>query len=88
MLLRKKIDLLEIGSIRKKICKFLVDEYIDTNDLSIKINSKKELAEKLGMPRPSLSRELILMRNNNILDFSLKEIKIKDITLIENTLFN
>lgn len=87
VILNRKINLIELDSIRRKICKILLDNYKRNNSYVYKIKSKKELAEELGIPRPSLSRELIKMKDMGIIDFTLKEIKITDLEGLEDELF-
>ena len=81
VILNRKINLIELDSIRRKICKILLDNYKKNNSYVYKIDSKKELAEELGIPRPSLSRELIKMKEMGLIDFNLKEIIIIDLKL-------
>ena len=87
VILNRKINLIELDSIRRKICKILLDNYKKNNTYSYKISSKKELAEELGIPRPSLSRELINMKDLGLIDFNLKEIIITDLEGLEDEFF-
>ena len=48
--------------------------------------TKEKLAESLGITRPSLSRELINMKDLGLIDYSRSHIKILDLEEIENTL--
>ena len=45
--------------------------------------SKKEWADKLGVQRPSLSRELMNMKKDGLIDYDRKNIKILDLEEIE-----
>ena len=87
VILNRKINLIELDSIRRKICKILLDNYKSNNTYSYKISSKKELAEELGIPRPSLSRELINMKELGLIDFNLKEIIITNLEGLEEEFF-
>ncbi|MDY4252953.1 MULTISPECIES: Crp/Fnr family transcriptional regulator [unclassified Clostridium] len=87
VILNRKINLIELDSIRRKVCKILLDNYKKNNTYSYKISSKKELAEELGIPRPSLSRELINMKDLGLIDFNLKEIIITDLEGLEDEFF-
>ena len=61
--LNKSIERLSYNSIRQKISNYILDEYNKQNSHLININmTKQKLAETLGIPRPSLSRELINMK--------------------------
>ena len=48
--------------------------------------TKQKLSEILGIPRPSLSRELINMKDLGIIDYSRDFIKILDKEELENLL--
>ena len=62
--LNKSIERLSYNSIRQKISNYILDEYNKQNSHLININmTKQKLAETLGIPRPSLSRELINMKD-------------------------
>jgi len=79
LVLNKKVKMLSLESIRKKIENFLMEEYKKQGSDTIKVSlSRKEMAEHMGIQRPSLSRELIKMRKEEIIEFDKKVIIIKD----------
>lgn len=79
LLLTDKIDAISLKTIREKIKDFLKYEFYLQASKTIRLNiSKKELAEKLGVQRTSLSRELNKMRKDGLIDFDAKTITIKD----------
>lgn len=83
--LNKKVTLLSFESLRQKICYFILSEYKKQNTLSLHLPmSKKALSEYLGVQRPSLSRELINMKNDNLIDFDRSTIKIIDLEHISS----
>lgn len=87
LMMNKKIRVLSLDTIRKKICSFLISEYKRQKSNYIEIGiSKKELSERMGIQRPSLSRELINMKNDNLIDIDKNIIKIFDIEDIEGEL--
>jgi CRP-like cAMP-binding protein len=47
---------------------------------------RHELADYLNMPRPSLSREMGLMRKEGIIEFDGSSIKIKNILMLEKSI--
>lgn len=80
LILNKSIERLSYNSIRQKISNYILDEYQKQGSKFININTtKQKLAETLGVPRPSLSRELINMKELNIIDYSKDTIKILDL---------
>lgn len=87
--LNKSITCLSLTNIRQKISNFLLQERTLQGDNLIKLNSTKEkLAESLGITRPSLSRELINMKELGIIDYSRNYIKILDLEELEKILMD
>jgi len=79
LILNKKVKMLSLENIRKKIGNFLMEEYNKQGSNTIKVSlSRKEMAEHMGIQRPSLSRELIKMKKEGIIEFDKKVIIIKD----------
>lgn len=68
--IQSKVKILSQKTIRDKILFYILTEYKRTNKKEIKIKSKEALAMYLNIPRPSLSRELINLKNEGILDFN------------------
>ncbi|WAM33075.1 Crp/Fnr family transcriptional regulator [Caldicellulosiruptor morganii] len=88
LLLNSKLKESTFITLRQKICNFLLEEYKKQKSFKIKLPlSKYELAEKFNVQRPSLSRELIKMREEGLIDFWGKEIWIKNLEKIEDYLF-
>ena len=67
--------------------KILLDMFRENGNTAIIIPMKRhELADYLNMPRPSLSRELGLMRDEGIIEFDGSLIKIKNILILEKSI--
>jgi CRP-like cAMP-binding protein len=87
LMLNKKIEHLSAKSIRGKISSYLLEEYGRNNQNEFTIPMKKhELADYLGIPRPSLSREMIMMKRDGIIDYDGFWIKINDFLTLENSI--
>lgn len=72
-------------SIRDMIITFLRNEFAKQKSSVIKLNiTKQELAEKFGIQRPSLSRELNKMRSTGLVEYDSKSITICDLNIINN----
>lgn len=83
LILTDKINTLTMKTLRQRITEFLAYEYYRQKNPRIKLSmTKKELSEKLGVQRPSLSRELSKMRKDGILEFDAKYITIMDLDSI------
>ncbi|SMC25653.1 cAMP-binding domain of CRP or a regulatory subunit of cAMP-dependent protein kinases [Clostridium acidisoli DSM 12555] len=89
LMLNKKLKNFSYNTIREKVASFLLDIYYVRKKLIFQIDfSRKEMAESLGIPRPSLSRELINMKNEKIIDFHKNTFKILDLNKLEDTILN
>lgn len=78
LILTEKIDAISLKTIRQRIMDFLKYEYHVQKSNTIRLNmSKKDLAQRLGIQRTSLSRELNKMRQDGILDYDAKTITLK-----------
>lgn len=85
IVLSSKLKQVSMKSLRQMICNYLFNIYKNTGKLTIELNmSKKEWAEKLGVQRPSLSRELINMKEDGFIDYDRKTITILDINEIRS----
>ncbi len=75
LILTDKINSIAMKTLRQKILDFLELEYIEQNSDAIKLPmTKKEMAEKFGVQRTSLSRELNKMKKENLINYNSKEI--------------
>ena len=80
LILMGKIKTLALKTIRQCIVEFLLYEYHAQKSTTIKLNmTKKELAEKIGVQRPSLSRELNKMRKDGLITYDPKQITVMDV---------
>lgn len=77
LILADKVKLVSIKSIRDKIFEFLnYERYMQqSNTINLSV-TKKELAERLGIQRPSFFRELSKMKKEGLIDFNSKTITI------------
>lgn len=80
IILTDKIKTLSFKSIRQCIIDFLIFESYAQNSNVIKLTlTKKQLAERFGVQRPSLSRELNKMRRDGLIDYDAHAIIIHDL---------
>jgi CRP-like cAMP-binding protein len=86
-MLNKKIENLSAKNIRSRVSSYLLDMYrMNRNATFIVPMKRHELADYLMMPRPSLSREMGLMRDEGIIEFDGSSIKIKNILMLEKSI--
>ncbi|MGL5379419.1 Crp/Fnr family transcriptional regulator [Clostridium sp.] len=86
--LNKKIKDSNLITVKQKVVNFILEEYEKQMSNKININmSKKELSEILGVPRPSLSRELIFLRENNIINFNKDNIEILNLIELKEIMY-
>lgn len=88
-MLNSKIKSISFKSVKHKVINFILEEVKEQHSNTIRLNeSKEEIAEILGIPRPSLSRELMNLRNMNYIEFDRNVIKILSIQDLEEELLN
>lgn len=84
MLLNLKLKEVTLKTIRQKISEFILSQYKEQNSLKIKLSmTKKDWADKIGVQRPSLSRELIKMKEEGLIDYDKNIIVIEDLDTLE-----
>jgi CRP-like cAMP-binding protein len=89
LVLNKKLKSLSYQTIRQKISSYILDEIKKQKRLTIILPfSRKQMAEQLGIQRPSLSRELIHMKQEGLIDFKKNILTVKDINALEDNLLN
>ena len=86
--MNNKVKILSLDTIRKKVAYFLIEQYKIQKSLKIKCSlSRKQMAEHLAVQRPSLSRELIKMKEDGLIEFDEKDFVITDLEDLEAELF-
>ena len=68
--LRNRLKLLSHKSIEERILFYLDTQRKKLNTNKIPIKSKESLAQLLNIPRPSLSRELIKLKEKRLIDYN------------------
>ncbi|WP_291634582.1 Crp/Fnr family transcriptional regulator [Clostridium sp.] len=87
LLLNRKIKELSFETLRQKVSNYLLSQYeIQKTTALILPMSRKNLAEHLGVQRPSLSRELVNMKTDGLIDFNKNLVHLKDLDGIEELL--
>lgn len=82
-ILTNKIKTISLKSIRSSVIDFLRYEYFLKNNTRIMLGmSKKELAERMGIQRTSLSRELSKMRAEGLIEFDSHSITILELDIV------
>lgn len=65
---------------RVKIAKLIYEKYVEQDTLNVRLGiNRNEMAEYLNVSRPSMSREMIRMREEGIFDFWKDHIDIKNL---------
>ena len=81
--LNRKVQILSCSSLRQKIAMFLIQN-MDRDKRCISGLGREEMADLLNTARPSLSRELMKMQEEGIIEIDKKHIIIKNIEALEN----
>lgn len=87
-MLNSKLKTLSLETLRQKLGDFILKEYKKQKKLVLDIKmSRKEMSEHLSVQRPSLSREMINMQDEGLIEFDKHSITILDLEAIEALLF-
>lgn len=80
LLLNRKLEYAAIKTMRGKLCAFLLDVYAQQRSPMLNLDmNRNELADYLGVSRPSMSREMGRMRDEGLIDFHLSTVRLKQI---------
>ncbi len=80
--LNQKLLITSSYSLRQKIINYLFMEIEDSYSLELSLN-RQEMADFIGSTRPSLSRELMSMEDDGLIEVSRDKILIKNIDKLE-----
>lgn len=83
--LNQKLRIISGSSLREKIAKMLVRDSKGKSAVNLTMN-RDEMADYLGVARPSLSRELMKMQNEGLIEVRNKKVLIMDIEKFEEYL--
>lgn len=79
LLLNRRIKGLSLGSVRQRVANYILEEAAKQKSTRLTLAwSRDELASALGIPRPSLSRELAAMKTEGWIDFDRRTITVID----------
>lgn len=78
----RKLHIISTSSLRERIAIWLIDSMDEKGNVELKMN-REQLADFLGVARPSLSRELMRMQADGLVEVSRKNIKIMDREAVE-----
>ena len=88
-MLNSKIKSIAFKSIKHKVINFILEQAKMQKSETINLKeSKEEIASSLGIPRPSLSRELMNLRDLKYIEFDRNIIKILNFEELEEELFD
>ncbi|EHJ01585.1 MULTISPECIES: Crp/Fnr family transcriptional regulator [unclassified Clostridium] len=88
-MLNSKIKSIAFKSIKHKVINYILEQAKLQRSKTVKLKeSKEEIAASMGIPRPSLSRELMNLRDLNYIEFDRNIITILNIEELEEELFD
>ncbi len=87
LMLNERLTNLSFDTVRKKITNILLLEYARQKSSNLTLPySRKKMAELLNIPRPSLSRELINMKEEGLIDFYKNKFKILNLKCLKESM--
>ena len=75
--LTRRISLLSSGSLRRKVAALLLEHRRPDGSVTLTMN-REQMADFLGVTRPSLSRELASMRDEGLLQIEGRSLRVPD----------
>jgi len=73
-----------MDSIRQKLCDYFITLYKQQKNKTLRVPvNRQKLADLLGVQRPSLSRELIHMKEEGLIDYDKDTVQLLDLEGIE-----
>lgn len=85
--LNRKIKMISFKTLREKVINFIFEQVKKQKSSTVKLKiNKEQIAALLGIPRPSLSRELMKLRDDGFIEFDRNTIKVLDIEALEEEL--
>lgn len=87
LVLNRKVDFLSVKSIRGKIAGLVYDAVLQHNTATVTLPySRETMAKMLNVARPSLSRTLIKMKEEGIIDFDRSQFTVLDVERLKKEL--
>lgn len=84
LMLNRRVKILSMDSIRQKLCDYLISLYKKQKSKTLRMPvNRQKLADLLGVQRPSLSRELIHMKEEGLIEYDRSTITLLDLEGIE-----
>lgn len=85
--LNRKVEYLTFKSLRAKLCAYLIEMHKSSGKLMFVLPmNREELADFFNVARPSISRELIKMKDEGLIDFHKSTFKITNLEAMKNEL--
>lgn len=89
-ILNNKIKNISFKTVKQKVINYILEqmhEQKSSSKIVLKAN-KEQISSLIGIPRPSLSRELMKLRDEGIIDFDKNTITICDVDALEEELID
>ena len=88
-ILNNKIKNISFKTVKQKVINYILEQMHEQKSSTIVLKANKEqISSLIGIPRPSLSRELMKLRDEEIIDFDKNTITICNIDSLEEELID
>lgn len=88
-ILNNKIKNISFKTVKQKVINYILEQMHEQKSSTIVLKANKEqISSLIGIPRPSLSRELMKLRDEEIIDFDKNTITICNIDALEEELID
>lgn len=83
--LGRKVEFLSVKGMRSKICAFLLEQHNLKNSATFVLPmNKSDLADYLGVSRPSMVREFSRLKDEGVIDYYLSSVRILDMDALKS----
>ncbi|MGE5494423.1 MAG: Crp/Fnr family transcriptional regulator [Burkholderiales bacterium] len=83
--LDRKVEYLSVKGMRSKICAYLLEQYrLNKSATFVLPMNKSDLADYLGVSRPSMVREFSRLKDEGIIDYYLSSVRILDMDALKS----
>lgn len=84
LMLNSRVKSLSLPTVRQKVANFILEQYSQHHTMRMETSlSRAEMALRIGLPRPSLSREMAILKQEGLIDFDRNTITILDLVRLQ-----
>jgi len=84
-MMNEKLKMLSYQNIKQRIAAYLLEQHSKQGSMKIVLpHNRQEMADFLGMPRPSLSREMAKLKKEGLIEYYKAHVTLKNLEALES----